>query len=164
MAIHIHCPSCHERLEEVRQECAHCSAELPIGVLYALSAALGKTPMPTPLPVARRMPTHLTQTIPPVPRLAATQKCSPAHNSRWRPWLAATLSLLCGLGQLYNGQIAKGLVLIALGVVAVVSWQLLLGKTLALIVWTYAVVDAYLVARRTRILHLSQGPYVPHNA
>jgi TM2 domain-containing membrane protein YozV len=71
---------------------------------------------------------------------------------------------LCGLGQLYNGQIAKGLVLIALGVVAVVSWQLLLGKTLALIVWTYAVVDAYLVARRTRILHLSQGPYVPHNA
>lgn len=164
MAIHVHCPSCNERLEEVRQECAHCSAELPIGVLYALSAALGKTPMPAPLPASRRMPTHLTQTAPPAPRLAAVQEFSPAHNSRWRPWLAAALSLLCGLGQLYNGQIAKGLVLVALGGVAVMSWQFPLGKALIPIVWAYAMVDAYLVARRTSVLRSPQDPYAPRNA
>ena len=151
MAIHIHCPSCNERLEELRQDCAHCSTELPIGVLYALSSALGKTPMPAPMLTPGRPPTHLTQTAPPAPRPVAMQELSPAHNSRWRPWLAATLSLLCGLGQLYNGQVTKGLVLMALGAASLVSLQLPLGKILAPIVWIYAIVDAYLVARRTNM-------------
>jgi TM2 domain-containing membrane protein YozV len=58
------------------------------------------------------------------------------------------LSLLCGLGQLYNGQIAKGVVLLICGITAVLAWQFLLGKILALILWLYAIGDAYLVARR----------------
>src|SRR5262245_58522603 len=149
MAIHIHCPSCHERLEEIHQDCTHCGVELPIGVLYALSAALGKTPMPTPLAVHGRPPGHLTQAPPPAPRLAAVQEQSPVHNSKWRPWFAMALSLLCGLGQLYNGQYTKGLVLLVLGVLAVVGWQFLPVKILAPVIWIYAMVDAYLVARRT---------------
>jgi TM2 domain-containing membrane protein YozV len=59
------------------------------------------------------------------------------------------LSLICGLGQLYNGQIVKGVVLLICGTVAVVAWQFLLGKTLVLILWLYAISDAYLVARRS---------------
>jgi TM2 domain-containing membrane protein YozV len=59
------------------------------------------------------------------------------------------LSLICGLGQLYNGQIVKGVVLLICGTVAVVAWQFLLGKMLALILWLYAISDAYLVARRS---------------
>jgi len=161
MAIHIHCPSCHARLEEVHQDCTHCGVELPIGVLYALSAALGKTPMPTPIPVHRRPPSHLTQSPPPAPRPATRQEQSPAHNSKWRPWFAAALSLLCGLGQFYNGQRTKGLVLLALGVVAVVGWQSLPGKILAFIVWIYAMVDAYLVARRSSAPAASQGSDTP---
>jgi TM2 domain-containing membrane protein YozV len=157
MAIHIHCPSCHERLEEIHQDCTHCGVELPIGVLYALSAALGKTPMPTPVPVSRRPPSHLT----PSPRPAAVQEQSPAHHSKRRPWFAAALSLLCGLGQLYNGQRTKGLVLLALGVVALMSWQFLPAKILAPIVWIYAMVDAYLVARRTSVPAASQGIGTP---
>ena len=157
MAIHIHCPSCHARLEEVHQECTHCGAELPIGVLYALSVALGKTPMPTPIPVHRRPPSQLTQPPPSAPRPATMQEQSPAHNSKWRPGFAAALSLLCGPGQLYNGQRTKGLVLLALGVVAVVGWQFLPAKILAPLVWIYAVVDAYLVARRTSGPAASQG-------
>jgi TM2 domain-containing membrane protein YozV len=58
------------------------------------------------------------------------------------------LSLICGLGQLYNGQIAKGVVLLICGIAAVLAWQFLLGKILALILWLYAIGDAYLVARR----------------
>jgi TM2 domain-containing membrane protein YozV len=59
------------------------------------------------------------------------------------------LSLVCGLGQLYNGQIVKGVVLLICGIVAAVAWPFLLGKMLALILWLYAISDAYLVARRT---------------
>jgi TM2 domain-containing membrane protein YozV len=59
------------------------------------------------------------------------------------------LSLICGLGQLYNGQIVKGVVLLICGIVAVVAWQFLPGKMLALILWLYAISDAYLVARRS---------------
>jgi TM2 domain-containing membrane protein YozV len=73
----------------------------------------------------------------------------PAHNSLLRPWLAATLSICCGLGQLYNGQIAKGMILMILATAALVSLSLRLGKLLALVVWSYAIIDAFVVARRT---------------
>jgi len=68
------------------------------------------------------------------------------------------LSLICGLGQLYNGQIVKGVVLLICGIAAAVAWPFLLGKMLALILWLYAISDAYLVARRT----LSMGPQRQH--
>jgi TM2 domain-containing membrane protein YozV len=59
------------------------------------------------------------------------------------------LSLVCGLGQIYNGQVVKGMLLMILGTTAVVSLPLLIGKILALMVWGYAIIDAFLVARRT---------------
>jgi TM2 domain-containing membrane protein YozV len=148
MAIYIHCPNCNARLEELRQDCTHCSADLPPGVLYALASALGKAPMPSSTTAAGRLPTHLTQSPAPPPT-PAIEGPPPAHSSALRPWLAATLSLLCGLGQLYNGQIAKGMVLIVLGAAAILSIQFPIGKIMAPLVWLYAIVDAYLVARRT---------------
>jgi TM2 domain-containing membrane protein YozV len=132
---------------------------LPPGVLYALASALGVTPPPTPgLPVGA-IPPHVS----PTPSLSVSstteeRHTSPAHHSALRPWLAATLSLICGLGQLYNGQIVKGVILLICGTVAVVAWQFLLGKMLALILWLYAISDAYLVARRT----LPIGPQRQH--
>jgi TM2 domain-containing membrane protein YozV len=92
--------------------------------------------------------------VSPTPSLAALSTAeehhtSPAHHSTLRPWLAATLSLICGLGQLYNGQLVKGVVLLICGIATVAAWPFLLGKMLALILWLYAVSDAYLVARRT---------------
>jgi len=68
------------------------------------------------------------------------------------------LSLICGLGQLYNGQIVKGVVLLICGIAAVAAWQFLLGKMLVLIFWLYAISDAYLVARRASPM----GPQRPH--
>jgi TM2 domain-containing membrane protein YozV len=159
MAIYIHCPNCHERLTEMHHHCTHCGMALPPGVLYALAAALGVTPAPSPgLPVGA-IPPHVS----PRPSLSALSTAeehhtSPAHHSALRPWLAATLSLICGLGQLYNGQIVKGVVLLICGTVAVVAWQFLLGKMLALILWLYAISDAYLVARRS----LPIGPRRQH--
>lgn len=152
MAIFIHCPSCNQQLDNIAPNCPHCGAELPPGVLYSLSIALGDTSsvlMTTP----ERLPPHLTQTNhTPEPQLDVV---SPAQNSSLRPWLAATLSLLCGLGQLYNGQMIKGLLLLVLGSVALVTIHLPIVQLLAPVVWLYAIIDAYLVARRTISPHTS---------
>jgi uncharacterized protein (DUF58 family) len=43
----------------------------------------------------------------------------------------------------------KGVVLLICGLATVVTWQFLLGKIFALVLWLYAISDAYLVARRT---------------
>jgi hypothetical protein len=56
---------------------------------------------------------------------------------------------VCGLGQLYNGQIIKGLVLLVGGAAVVLGWQFPVSKVLAPLLWLYAMVDAYLVARRS---------------
>jgi TM2 domain-containing membrane protein YozV len=59
------------------------------------------------------------------------------------------LSLVCGLGQLYNGQVAKGVLLIILATAAVLSFRWPLGQVMIPALWLYAIIDAYIVARRT---------------
>jgi TM2 domain-containing membrane protein YozV len=63
--------------------------------------------------------------------------------------LAAVLSFLwCGLGQIYNCQIGKGVALI---VAYVVSWFLLfvlIGFLTTPALWIYGMVDAYRTAER----------------
>jgi TM2 domain-containing membrane protein YozV len=73
----------------------------------------------------------------------------PVQHSRLRPWLAATLSLICGLGQFYNGQVVKGIILMLLGTAALLSTPLPVGKIMVPLLWMYAIVDAYMVAQRT---------------
>ncbi len=143
MAIYIHCPNCHEQLEETRQDCTHCGAALPAGVLYALASALGEAPSQPPTTMVGRMPAHLSQPPP------AADPPPPMQNSTLRPWLAAALSLFCGLGQLYNGQKIKGILLIVLGIAALVSVPFTVSRIIVPVLWLYAIVDAYLVARRT---------------
>lgn len=147
MAIFVHCPNCNQQLENMRHTCAHCGAELPPGVLHALSMALGRTPTPSAQMPEGRVPTHLTGLSATVPTSRPNTQ-PPAAHSPLRPWLAAALSLVCGLGQLYNGQIIKGVVLIALGAVTLLNSQFLFGQVAAPAIWAYAIVDAYLVARR----------------
>ena len=149
MAIYIHCPNCHQRLEAMRQDCAHCGVSLPPGVLYALSASLGLTPLPSPGAAAGQVPMHVSPTSSlAAPALLQERHTTPTHHSTLRPWLAALLSVICGLGQLYNGQILKGAVLLLCGIATVVTWHFVPVKVLAPCLWLYAIADAYLVARR----------------
>jgi len=157
MAIYIHCPHCNERLVEMHDNCAHCGLALPPGVLYALSSALGVTPPLSPGSPVSGLPTHMSPTLSTL-STAAERHTPPAQPSALRPWLAATLSLICGLGQFYNGQLMKGMVLLICGIAAVVAWQFLLGKILAPFLWLYAISDAYLVARRTIPLRPQRQP------
>ncbi len=65
------------------------------------------------------------------------------------PILAAILSFIhAGIGQIYNGQVTKGVIFI---VVQAINWALtavLIGWLLLPIVGLWAVVDAYVTAKR----------------
>ncbi len=64
------------------------------------------------------------------------------------PILAAILSfIVAGLGQIYNGQVAKGVIFIALQIINGALTAVLIGWVLMPIVGLWAVLDAYFVAR-----------------
>lgn len=65
------------------------------------------------------------------------------------PILAAVLSLiLSGLGQIYNGQVLKGVVFIVVQLINAALTAVLIGWILMPIVGLWATIDAYLVAKR----------------
>jgi TM2 domain-containing membrane protein YozV len=132
----------------MEQHCASCGIALPPGVVYALSVIHGSVSTAFPNVTPGTMPSHFTPTNA-LETLysAAERRTSPGQQSALRPWLAATLSLICGLGQLYNGQIIKGVALLIGGIAVVLVWPLLVGKIAAGVLWLYAISDAYLVAR-----------------
>ena len=67
--------------------------------------------------------------------------------------LAAVLSFFfTGLGQIYNGQIGKGILLAALQVVSVILCAFLVGFVTTPLLWIYGIYDAYKVAGK-----LNQG-------
>ena len=69
-----------------------------------------------------------------------------AMVGRKNPGIAAVLSfLIVGLGQIYNGQILKGLVMLA---VAIVCGITIVGLIVSFILWLYGVFDAYGTAKR----------------
>jgi TM2 domain-containing membrane protein YozV len=65
------------------------------------------------------------------------------------PGLAAVLSFfICGLGQIYNGQIVKGLIFL---VAYFISWWMMyivIGFITTPILWIWGIVDAYRVAQK----------------
>lgn len=65
------------------------------------------------------------------------------------PGLAAVLSFfVCGLGQIYNGQILKGLIfLVAYGISWLMMW-IVIGFITTPILWIWGIVDAYRVAQK----------------
>lgn len=65
------------------------------------------------------------------------------------PLLAAILSLIfSGLGQIYNGQVTKGVVFIVVQLINAALTTVLIGFVLMPITGLWAMIDAYLVARR----------------
>jgi len=65
------------------------------------------------------------------------------------PGIAAVLSFLfTGLGQIYNGQIGKGISFILVGIVCLVLVIVLIGFLLYPLFWLYNIYDAYTSAKR----------------
>ena len=70
-------------------------------------------------------------------------------QNRKNPGLAAVLSFFIpGLGQIYNGQIGKGIKFTIIGVTLALSIAFLVGIILYPIFWAYNIHDAYSTAKR----------------
>ncbi|QLQ04674.1 MAG: hypothetical protein HZY76_00240 [Anaerolineae bacterium] len=70
---------------------------------------------------------------------------SPPKN----PTLAAVLSFLInGLGQIYNGEIAKGIIIFVVQLINVGLMYVVVGFVTWPIVWIWSIYDAYQVAKR----------------
>lgn len=65
------------------------------------------------------------------------------------PGIAAVLSFLfTGLGQIYNGQLGKGIAFLVLGVIFAISIIFLIGFILYPVFWLYNIYDAYTTAKK----------------
>lgn len=65
------------------------------------------------------------------------------------PGIAAVLSFfITGLGQIYNGQILKGLLLMGIQVINFLLMFLIIGFITYPIVWIYGIYDGYKTAER----------------
>jgi TM2 domain-containing membrane protein YozV len=70
-------------------------------------------------------------------------------NMLKNPGIAAVLSFFwAGVGQIYNGQIIKGLILIVVQMVNAALMFVLIGFITYPIVWIWGVYDAYKTAER----------------
>lgn len=70
------------------------------------------------------------------------------------PGIALVLSfLIAGLGQLYNGEFAKGIIFIVLSFVFFVLMIFLIGIPLYIALWIYSMYDAYKGAERFNAAH-----------
>jgi TM2 domain-containing membrane protein YozV len=82
-------------------------------------------------------------------RVVSAIKHKPASREIKNPGLAAVLSfLITGLGQIYNGQIGKGILMLILMIVFFFMILIIIGIPLLLVLWIYGIYDAYETARK----------------
>ncbi|KLU61445.1 hypothetical protein CEB3_c21240 [Peptococcaceae bacterium CEB3] len=71
------------------------------------------------------------------------------QNPRKSPGVAAVLSfLISGLGQIYNGRILRGLIIIGIQFINVLLMFVFIGYLTGLITWIWAIYDAYKLAEK----------------
>jgi TM2 domain-containing membrane protein YozV/ribosomal protein L40E len=137
--------------------CSKCGKENPPNALYCNNCGNPLTPLPNETNTkycsncgaqidknAEICPKCGVRVAP--PPMAAAPAYRPERKSAG---LAAVLSFLfVGLGQIYNGQIGKGIMFIILGIVFVFMMLLLIGFILYPLFWIYNIYDAYSTAER----------------
>ena len=83
------------------------------------------------------------------PKCGVRVKDPPARPEKKRSGVAAFLSFLIpGVGQVYNGEVGKGIVFIVIGTILVFSMYIVIGFILFPIFWIYSIYDAYEVANK----------------
>jgi len=75
-------------------------------------------------------------------------RIKPSTNVK-NPGLAAVLSfVIVGLGQIYNGEIGKGILLFVLYVISIVLSLVFIGYIFLPVIWIYGIYDAYKTAQK----------------
>jgi TM2 domain-containing membrane protein YozV len=83
------------------------------------------------------------------PHCGVRQKAAPSNQTMKNPGVAAAASFLfTGLGQVYNGEIGKGLLLIFVQIINLFLMLLVIGFITAPLVWIYGIYDAYKTAEK----------------
>ena len=82
------------------------------------------------------------------------------HPEARHPGIAAVLSFFwTGLGQIYNGEIGKGIAFLVLSFLSCAAMAVLVGFVTTPILWLLGIIDAYHSARRINAeLGIGAGP------
>lgn len=114
--------------------CENCGAPISENATYCERCG-EKTGSPGPAPTS---PSPAGQALP------LQHAKDTAELQKKNPFIALILSLIItGVGQMYNGQLKKGLVLL---VVVIILWVFF--WPIAIIVWLFGMYDAYATARK----------------
>ena len=92
--------------------------------------------------------TEVKQEQPAIEQKEAPKVTQVIIQAQKNPGMAAVLSALCtGMGQLYNGQIGKGLLFMFVQVINVLLMFVVIGFITLPIFWVYGIWDAHNVAK-----------------
>ncbi len=120
------CSGCGRQMDAGEQFCPGCGLKNPAPQSTSMVASAGTGVAPAQIP--------------------AQQIIVVAEKS---PGLAAVLSFFwAGLGQIYNGEISKGIVMMVAYVVSCILMAAVIGFITTPILWIYGMVDAYKTAEK----------------
>ncbi len=120
------CSGCCRQMDAAQQFCPGCGLKNPAPQSTSMVASAGTGVAPAQIP--------------------AQQIIVVAEKS---PGLAAVLSFFwAGLGQIYNGEISKGIVMMVAYVVSCILMAAVIGFITTPILWIYGMVDAYKTAEK----------------
>lgn len=121
------CSGCGRQMDAGQQFCAGCGAKNPAPHSTSIVASAG-----TGLATAQQFPAQQVIIV-----------------SEKSPGLAAVLSFFwAGLGQIYNGEISKGILLIVAFAISCGLMAVVVGFFTTPILWIYGMVDAYKTAEK----------------
>ena len=137
-----YCPNCGAEVKENSKFCPKCGQKLD-----------SQAQMSRKLTYCRNCGSQIDAEAEICPKCGVRQKNPPVQNKN--PLFALILSFIFpGLGQIYNGQNRKGILLIVSYIVSFVLWVILIGMILTLLVWLYGLYDAYTTAE-----HINNGEF-----
>ena len=137
----MHCPNCGTQVESSARFCGNCGHQLQTQASDAVTTG-GAAPgamLPSNVAPSNARPANLMQAQPQVLVIRAGKSAG----------LAAILSFLwCGLGQIYNGQIAKGVIFGVIYFLSALAIFIMIGLITTPILWIWGMVDTYRTSER----------------
>lgn len=114
------------------QFCSNCGYKIPKGIKFCPECGNSITGIP-----------NSNSNVNPLMN-NSNNNFNPMMNNEKNPILAAVLSFfIIGLGQMYLGLIKKGLILLLAAVICGILMLIIIGWVFWLIIWFYAIYDAY---------------------
>lgn len=145
------CGGCGKALDENSQFCASCGKPTNSVAQQSSSAMVGTVPITPSGMYCPHCGSVISKEAEICPKCGVRVKqAPPAYTEQKKnPGIAAVLSVVfVGLGQIYNGQIGKGILFIILGIVFLALIIVLVGFILAPVFWIYNIYDAYSTAKK----------------